>query len=93
MKTIVTVIIWEIYKFLQSINLLENGYLLRYFLPYVLAHNAVVTAAIFAPCPWNVVPTEYDDNSTGRTGPEVIVAADWKGSIKIFINRYSNEKT
>ncbi|CAB4024963.1 WD repeat-containing 44 [Paramuricea clavata] len=57
------------------------------------AHNAVVTAAIFAPCPWNVVPTEYDDNSTGGTGPEVIVAADWTGSIKIFINRYSNEKT
>ena len=52
-----------------------------------------MTAAIFAPCPWNVVPTEYDDNSAGRTGPEVIVAADYTGSIKIFINRYANEKT
>ncbi|XP_046854421.1 WD repeat-containing protein 44-like isoform X2 [Xenia sp. Carnegie-2017] len=51
------------------------------------AHNAVVTAAIFAPCPWNVVQTEYNDNSTGMTGPEVIVTADWTGAIKIFLNK------
>lgn len=53
----------------------------------ILAHNAVVTAAIFAPCPWNVVQTEYNDNSTGMTGPEVIVTADWTGAIKIFLNK------
>ena len=72
---------------------LLNIFLREMIIIYFLAHNAVVTAAIFAPCPWNVVPTEYDDNSAGRTGPEVIVAADWTGSIKIFINRYTNEKT
>ncbi|EDO34060.1 predicted protein, partial [Nematostella vectensis] len=48
------------------------------------AHDAVVTAAIFAPVPWLVVEPDQSGNPVSS---EVLVTADWGGAIKLFVNR------
>lgn len=48
------------------------------------AHAVVVTAAMFAPVPWLIVPP---DSSVHQTTTEVLVTADWSGAIKLFVNR------
>lgn len=66
---------------------------------YHSAHDAVVTAAIFAPFPTAIVekpPQEKSSSSLpGTIGLkehlakpfEIIVAADWQGGVKLYINR------
>ena len=49
------------------------------------AHAVVVTAAMFAPVPWLIVPP---DSSVHQTTTEVLVTADWSGAIKLFVNRW-----
>lgn len=48
------------------------------------AHAVVVTAAMFAPVPWLIVPP---DSSVHQSTTEVLVTADWSGAIKLFVNR------
>lgn len=68
-----------------------------------LAHDAVVTAAIFAPSPAvimggnrspesSLVPSSSFDKAEAslkenRKPFEVLVTADWQGGVKLFINR------
>ena len=68
-----------------------------------LAHDAAVTAALFAPCPSIVMGEKTpDSNSIASTSSatnieetvaenkktfEVLVTADWQGGVKLFINR------
>lgn len=60
-----------------------NCPLLSFFFPQ--AHAVVVTAAMFAPVPWLIVPP---DSSVHQTTTEVLVTADWSGAIKLFVNRW-----
>lgn len=48
------------------------------------AHAVVVTAAMFAPVPWLIIPP---DSSCQPFTTEVLVTADWSGAIKLFVNR------
>ncbi|KAJ7382027.1 WD repeat-containing protein 44 [Desmophyllum pertusum] len=48
------------------------------------AHAVVVTAAMFAPVPWLIIPP---DSSCEPFTTEVLVTADWSGAIKLFVNR------
>ena len=64
-----------------------------------LAHDAVVTATIFAPYPSAVLEDPKDDDTSASASSavdskenlqkpfEVLVAADWQGGIKLYINR------
>lgn len=58
------------------------------------AHQAVVTAAIFAPQPGLIIKSQFQyEDSDEKTGPpevrgEVIVSADFNGAIKVFINKF-----
>ena len=47
------------------------------------AHAVVVTAAMFAPVPWLIIPP---DSSCQPFTTEVLVTADWSGAIKLFVN-------
>lgn len=48
------------------------------------AHAVVVTAAMFAPVPWLIIPP---DSSCQPFTTEVLVTADWSGALKLFVNR------
>lgn len=57
----------------------------------VAAHNAVVTAAVFAPNP-DLVLQQLDEKETTvpespATGNYVIISADFGGTIKVFARR------
>ena len=66
---------------------------------FYAAHAAVVTCAIFAPCPDVIIRSqsnfmadsdEDDDDSSGvGVGQgEVIVSADYSGIIRVFLNKF-----
>jgi len=52
----------------------------------ILAHNAVVTCAVFAPDP-DLIIKEMDGASNYSPLGYVLASADFTGSIKIFISR------
>jgi hypothetical protein len=63
------------------------------------AHTAVVTSAIFAPCPDVIIRSQSnflinddagdDETSAAGTMPgEVLVSADYSGAIRVFINKF-----
>uniref|UniRef100_T2MCM9 WD repeat-containing protein 44 n=1 Tax=Hydra vulgaris TaxID=6087 RepID=T2MCM9_HYDVU len=55
-----------------------------------LAHDAVVTAAIFAPYPTVILPATQlkgANNDLSSKPFEIIVSADWQGGIKLYVNR------
>lgn len=60
----------------------------------ISAHSAVVTNAIFAPNPRAIIKPQFEfvdledkDNMKGGQG-EVLVSADYLGSIRVFINKF-----
>ena len=62
----------------------------------VAAHTAVVTSAIFAPCPDLIlraqsnflIDDDEEDASDGCLLGEVLVSADYTGAIRVFINEF-----
>ena len=65
--------------------------LLFYFCLYLFAaHDAVVTAAVFAPLPDLIVPPpdgKETDEAELSNQSEILVTADWSGGVKLFVNR------
>ena len=62
---------------------------------FIPAHNAVVTVAIFAPHPELIIRPQFEfiDSDDKIAAPpdvrgEVLVSADFGGSMKIFINKF-----
>ena len=61
---------------------------------YIVAHAAVVTNAIFAPCPDLIIKSQsnfmYDSDADedGIMHGEVLVSADYTGIIRVFINKF-----
>ena len=61
------------------------------------AHVAVVTSAVFAPCPELIIRTQSnflvdsednEDSSDAENHGEVLVSADYTGAIRVFINKF-----
>ena len=64
------------------------------------AHDAVVTNAIFAPCPELIIRPQFafidpDDreNPQGGARGEVLISADYNGTIKVFLNKFKPSPT
>jgi len=61
---------------------------------FIAAHAAVVTNAIFAPCPEVIIKSQSnfmcddDDDEDGVMHGEVLVSADYTGIIRVFINKF-----
>ena len=58
-----------------------------------LAHNAVVTSAIFTPNPGLLIKPQFEFvDSEKKEAPvsrgEVFISADFQGCIKVFLNKF-----